>query len=248
MARITNNQDAYGRLIHDYYNGCRGLEIDERGDGYIAVGSTPGVYFAEYKDWPPFERRAIQHAKGRVLDVGCGAGRVALYLQQRGCEVIGIDVSPLAIATCRKRGVRRAKVMSATDVSPRLGRFRTIVMYGNNFGLCASARRARWLLRRFHTMTTDDAKILAASNDIYQTDDPAHLAYQRHNRARGRMSGQIRLRIRYRTYATPWFDYLMVSPDEMAMLAESAGWRLAGTVHDNGPLYAGVLEKAPRSG
>jgi len=54
MARITNNQDAYGRLIHDYYNGCRGLEIDERGDGYIAVGSTPGVYFAEYKDWPPF--------------------------------------------------------------------------------------------------------------------------------------------------------------------------------------------------
>ncbi len=248
MAKLTKNQDAYGRLIHDYCHDCHGFEIDERDDGFITVGMAPKVYFAEHKDWPGHERKAIAHAKGRVLDAGCGAGRVALYLQERGCEVTGIDVSPLAIATCRERGVKRARLVSVTEVSPRLGRFNTIVMYGNNFGLCANARRARWLLRRFHAMTTDDAKILAASNDIYQTDDPVHLAYQKRNRARGRMSGQIRLRIRYRQYATPWFDYLLVSPDEMAALAESAGWRLAEVVRDSGPLYVGILEKSPRSG
>jgi SAM-dependent methyltransferase len=243
MAKLTKDQDAYGRLIHDYYHDCQGFEIDERDDGFITVGMDPEVYFADFDDWPLFERKAIACARGKTLDAGCGAGRVALYLQEQGGDVTAIDVSPLAIAICRKRGVKRARVASVTDVSPKWGRFSTIVMYGNNFGLCANARRARWLLRRFHTMTTDDARIIAASNDIYQTDDPAHLAFQKRNRARGRMAGQIRLRIRYRQYATPWFDYLLVSPEEMAALAESAGWRVAKVIRDNGPLYVGILEK-----
>lgn len=247
MAKFTKDQDAYGRLIHDYYHDREGFEIDERDDGYITVGSAPGVYFADYKDWPHCERKAIRHARGKVLDAGCGAGRVALYLQERGCDVTGIDVSPMAIATCRERGVKRVKLMNITEVSPRLGRFNTIVMFGNNFGLCANARRARWLLRRFHAMTTDDAKILAASNDVYQTDDPVHLAFQKRNRARGRMPGQIRLRIRYRQHATPWFDYLLASPEEMATLAGGAGWRLAEVMRNGGSLYVGVLEKLPRS-
>ena len=38
-------------------------------------------------------------------------------------------------------------------------------------------------------------------------------------------------------------DYLLVSPAEMATLAEASGWRLARVVAEEGPLYVGVLEK-----
>ncbi|NQT82293.1 class I SAM-dependent methyltransferase, partial [bacterium] len=74
-------------------------------------------------------------ARGKVLDIGCGAGRNSLYLQQKGLDVLGIDLSPLAIMVCQLRGFKKARVMSITEVDSRLGTFDTIVMYGNNFGL-----------------------------------------------------------------------------------------------------------------
>lgn len=83
---------------------------------------------------------------------------------------------------------------------------------GNNLGLLASRGRARWLLRRFHRLTTEGGRIVAESLDQFQTTDPIHRSYQRTNRRRGRMPGQIRLRVRYRTLVTPWFDTCSCRP------------------------------------
>ena len=135
--------------------------------------------------WPKTERQAIRLARGRVLDVGCGAGRVALHLQDRGHEVVGIDLSPLAVEVSRRRGVQDARELPVTRVGDELGRFDTIVMFGNNFGLMGSRRRAPWLLRRFRSMANEDARILAESVNPYKTDNPGHLAYHERNRRRG---------------------------------------------------------------
>src|SRR5437667_8471402 len=109
------------------------------------------------------------------------------------------------------RGLRKARVMSITEVSPRLGRLDTILMIGNNFGLFANPNRARRLLRQLHHSTTPNALIIAESNDPYQTSEPFHLAYQRRNRREGKMPGELTIRVRYKKYTTPWFDYLIVS-------------------------------------
>jgi len=77
----------------------------------------------------------MRYAKGRILDIGCGGGRISLYFQRKGSDVLGIDVSPLAIKVCKLRGLRKARVMSITGVSPRLGKFDTILVIGNDFGL-----------------------------------------------------------------------------------------------------------------
>jgi SAM-dependent methyltransferase len=203
----------------------------------------PQAYLAEYRNWPAHQKKAIRLARGRVLDVGCGAGRVALYLQRRGHEVLGIDVSPLAIKLCKRRGLKHAQVMSITQVSRRLGTFDTIVMYGNNFGLLGSFQRARWLLRRFHAMTSPRARIIAETNDIYRTKNPDHLAYHRFNRRRGRMAGQARLRVLYHHHATPYFDYLMVSREELRRIVHGTGWKIGSLIGSRGSLYIAVLEK-----
>ncbi|MHC4562684.1 MAG: hypothetical protein ACYS8X_07940 [Planctomycetota bacterium] len=57
------------------------------------------------------------------------------------------------------------------------------------------------------------------------------------------MSGQLRLRIRYKTYETPYHDYLLVSRDEMAGIVTGTGWRIAQTVDSPGAGYIAVLEK-----
>jgi SAM-dependent methyltransferase len=166
---MPKRDDACGRLIYDFHCGQHPREIIERDDGFIDVSSGPAAYFSEYVDWPQHERQAIDLAHGRALDVGSGAGRHALYLQSKGLEVVGIDVSPLAVKTCQERGLHDARVLSITQATSALGRFDTIIMMGSNFGLFGSLRRARWLLRRFHAMTSEKATIVGESADPYAT-------------------------------------------------------------------------------
>jgi SAM-dependent methyltransferase len=249
MSRLTKKQDAFGAAIYDCFHGQRTYEIVERDDGFFGLSAGPLTYFKEYADWPEHQREAISLARGRVLDVGCGAGRVALYLQCRGLDVTGVDNSPLAIAVCKARGVKKARVISVTQLSRRLGVFDTIVMYGSNFGLFGGFRRARWLLRRFHGMTGLAGRIIVESRDPYGPGKlpRCHLEYHRFNCRRGRMGSQLRIRIRYRRYATPWFDYLLASKQEMARIVRGTGWRITRFFDSQGSHYIAVLEKEPRT-
>jgi SAM-dependent methyltransferase len=239
---VKGDEDAWGELMRTALEGGRPREVIERDDGFVETGPTWDLYFAPFRRWPAHQRRAMRFVRGRVLDVGCGAGRACLHLQERGLDVVGIDISPGAVDVCHRRGVHDARVCRIEDVDDSLGVFDTIVMLGNNFGLFASRGKARRLLRRLHDLTSDRGRIVAETRDIYDTDDPAHLAYHERNRRRGRMAGQVRIRARYRLGKTPWFDYLMVSRDELAELLGGTGWHLARTI-DGEDTYIAVIEK-----
>ena len=228
---MTGHSDAFGQELLDYHRHTGGFDVVERDDGLIDLSLGPKYYFAAYRDWPARQKKAMSYVRGRVLDVGCGAGRCCLYLQRKGYDVLGVDVSPLAVKVCRLRGVKKVKVASITQIDSSFGTFDTVLMMGNNFGLFGTPRRAKWLLRRWRRMTSPEARIVAECLNPYRTDDPAHLAYHRRNRKRGRLPGQVRIRIRYRQYATPWFDCLFVS------------WTVGRLVDDGGLQYVAVLEK-----
>ena len=237
-------EDAFGRMLWAYYNGQRVFEIDERDDGYIEASTSPKMYFSDYEDWPHHEKKAIEYVKGRVLDIGCGAGRHSLYLQKKGLDVLGIDNSPLAIKVCKLRGLKKAKIMSIEDIDFKPKSFDTIIMMGNNFGLFGSFQKARSLLKRFHKITSDDGLIVAETRDPYKTDNPAHLEYHELNRKRGRMGGQVRIRVRFEKYATPWFDYLFVSKEEMEEILKGTGWKVKQFIDSGNALYIAIIEKA----
>ena len=240
---MKDYQDAHGYAIYDYLKGKGGFEIAERDDGFITSTNAPAVYFSKYRDWPPHEKRAMRYVKGRVLDIGCGAGRHSLSLQEKGLDVLGTDVSPLAIKVCKLRGLKKAKLMSLTQISSKLGKFDTLLMLGNNFGLFESYNKARRLLNRFHKITSDKARIIAESMDPYKTAEPQHLKYHKSNRKRDRMSGQVRLRVRYKKYVTPWFDYLLVSKDEMQNILHGTGWQVKCFLDSDDPMYVAIIEK-----
>ena len=241
MTVLSDRQDAFGALLADQADGLDAQEVIERDDGYIGVGSMS--YLAPVRTWPSAERRALRLARGRVLDVGCGAGRVALELQRRGHPVTGIDVSPGAVELARRRGMADARLMSLGDVRASDGPFQTVVMFGNNFGLFETPRRLPVLARRLARACAPDARILATSSNP-SSDKPENAGYHRRNRERGRLPGQLRLRVRYRLQATPWFDYLIVSPEEMAELLRPTPWRIARLIGEEAQFYVAVLERA----
>ncbi len=242
---IPIEKDAFGKLMMAFHLGQEVVEIIEREDGFISAGRMgPPTYFSPFETWAPRLQQAMSYVQGRVLDLGCGAGRVPLYLQSQGLEVVGIDNSPLAIEICKQRGVHDARQLSITQVDSRLGVFDTITMLGHNFGLFGSLQRARWLLRRWHKITSPHARIIAESNDPAGTTNPVHLAYHAYNLQRGRMRGQLNLRVRYENIKGPWFDYLIVSPAEMQDILVGTGWGLREILTDpETTSYVALLEK-----
>ena len=246
IAEFRKDQDAYGHELYDFWKGEEDVfEIIERDDGFTDAADHVDMYFQDFGEWSEIEREGMKHlVPGRCLDLGCGAGRVELYLQGLGREAVGIDNSPLAVQVCRERGVKDARLLPVEKITPALGTFGNIIMYGNNWGLMANYKQAKRLLRLFHRMTTPEARIIATTNDVYKTDNPLHLAYQAWNRERGRMSGQIRFRVRRGICCSKWFDYLMVSKPEIEEILEGSGWEVLEYIDSEGAQYVAVLGKS----
>jgi len=248
MKPVSPRHDAYGRQMWAFLHGDRSAEVVERDDGFVNAFPSTATYFADFIRWSAPERRAMRFARGTAaLDVGCGAGRVALYLQDRGFRVVSIDNSPLAVKTARTRGVAHPRLLPFQNIGQlRASSFDTVVMFGSNFGLFGSYGRGRRLLTQLHRITRDGAVLLAQSLDPHQTDEPAHREYQERNRRRGRMAGQVRIRIRYHESIGPWFDYLLVSAEEMSGIVHGTGWEVDRFITDDSPRYVGVIRRCCR--
>ena len=242
LGALKPEEDPFGQGLLAQFKGDGVLEIVERDDGYIDAMNC-GTYFSEYEDWPSVEKKAMDLVKGKVLDVGCGAGRHSLYLQNRGFDVTGIDISPLAIEVCKLRGLKKTKVVSIEDLDFAQGSFDTVIMMGNNFGLFGNFKKAQRLLRKLRMMTFDEALIIADTRDPYRTDNPAHMEYHKANREKGRMGGQVRIRVRFKKYVGRWFDYLMVSKEEMRSILKNTEWKIGEFIDSEGAEYIAVIEK-----
>jgi Methyltransferase domain len=237
--------DAFGRALVDWEAGGDDPEVFERDDGTKDLGAGHELYFASYASWPESERQALRETRGRVLDVGCGAGRVALHLQDKGFDVVGIDASELAILTARRRGLRQGWHMAADRLGRRIGSFETIVLFGNNFGMFGTPERIRMAFEQWALWTEPGAIVLAESTTPYCGGAPlVDRGYYRRNREQGLMPGQIRLRIRYRRWTSPWFDWLFVSRRDMRELLKGTGWRQSHVFGaDTTAPYVALLEK-----
>lgn len=241
-------KDAYGQQVWAYLNGKESYEVVERDDGFVGLSGGAPAYFQDFKNWPKYEKEAIKFVKGKVLDVGAGAGRVSLYLQKKGFDVVAIDNSSLSIKVCKKRGVKKARVMSIDEIykfKPNF--FDTIIMFGNNFGLFGGFKKAKKLLKALYKITAENALIIAGSNDPYKkVGRSVHLQYHKLNKKRGRMPGQLRIRIRFKEYIGDWFDYLLVSKKEMQEILRDTGWKVKKFIDSKNSPYIAIIEKTEK--
>ncbi|MBI5265935.1 MAG: class I SAM-dependent methyltransferase [candidate division Zixibacteria bacterium] len=66
-------------------------------------GEKPTTIAAQFVTYLPMLKEAFPDTKLRVVDVGCGDGRDALYLAQRDIEVTGVDSSSIGLARLREK-------------------------------------------------------------------------------------------------------------------------------------------------
>lgn len=237
--------DLFGDAISDWMAGGREPLSIERDDGYVDDQDL-GSYFSPFESFPACEKAALELARGRVLDLGLGPGRVSLHLQERGLDVVGVDISDHMLEVARRRGVRGAVKMSVCDLRFPKGHFQTAVAFGNNFGLCGNPEGVEAMLLRLRDIISDDGVFLAQSINPLNTTKREHLEYHEKNRSRGRMPGHVRLRFLYKGLVDEWFELLMVTPEEMTILAERTGWRVSEVfaAPDREIFFVAALRKA----
>ena len=236
--------DLYAQAMLDHWLGKKGVFEFERDDGYRSR-SAVDAYFAPPGKWPKVEREAMKEVRGRVLDVGCGPGRHALYLQRRGHRVVGIDASPTQVALARVRGVQEVYQASVRRLPRGLGTFDTVILMGNNFGLAGDIPLMRRFLRDVREISNARGRLIGGTR-IPGTWIPHHLSYVKRNIARGRPPGLLTLRGRYKGRVGDPFDLLLLSPDDLADLAHDTGWDLVRVIYEpreDATSYVGVLAR-----
>lgn len=225
VPRLTLEADLFGRVLWDYYRGASSDYFIRRDDNYGDRDST-ARYFRSWEELPAHHRCLLSHARGRVLDVGAGAGQHALALQERGLAVTAIDISPRAVALCRERGVRDARVMDAMRMTFDDTVFDTVIMMGINLGIAGSLDGLRTLLASLRRIVRPGGQILAEFNDHTATHDATHLRYQQWNVARGRYPGSISIRVEHDGCCSPFFDWLLPKLSDLRAICAETGWKV----------------------
>jgi len=126
--------------------------------------------FRDFNEMPKLEKQALKLAKGKILDVGCGAGSHALYLKDKGFEVLPIDISENAIKTCQLRGLENAVVQDVLELNSQ--KFDTILLLMNGTGIFGKLKKVAQYLNHLKSLLNDGGQILIDSSDlIYMFDE-----------------------------------------------------------------------------
>ena len=156
--------DLFGKAILDFQTNNSPEDLITETSISEADEMSVAYLFRSYAEMPKLEQKALQLAKGKVLDVGCGAGSHALYLQEKGFDVTAIDISANAIKACELRGLKKAIVQDIMQLEG--DKFDTILLLMNGAGMCGKLKNIPNFLQKLKALLTDKGQILVDSSDI----------------------------------------------------------------------------------
>ena len=180
-------------------------------------------FFRGWGQFPSAERLALDLCRGRVLDVGAGSGCHSLALQERGLDVVAIEVLPALVEILRERGVRDARQATWMDVDA--GQFDTVLMMMNGLGLAETLTGLREFLGAVRRLLKTGGQILADSTDVRVRMDREAARNGTLERADGRYVGELHFQLEFEGHKGPPFGQLYVDPGTLKRYAVEAGWR-----------------------
>ena len=158
-------KDLFGTAILDYQTNNSPEDIITETTISETDAMEVSYLFRSFKDMPILEQKALQLAKGKILDVGCGAGSHSLYLQEKGLEVTAIDISENAIKACKLRGLKNARVQNILDLDVQ-EKYDTILLLMNGTGIFGTLANTSKYLQKLKSVLSPNGQILIDSSDI----------------------------------------------------------------------------------
>ncbi len=213
--------DLQGLAIQDYFKGNLKAELLVESDCAGLERMPAGIFFRNYEQLPDIEQYTLSLCKGRILDIGAGAGSHSLILQQQGFEVHALDVSLYAVEVMKKRGLQNSYCGDIKDfqASP----FDTILMLMNGIGLVGDLKGLELFLKDIKRLLKPDGQLLLDSTDLnFLKEEPA--ANVTRVLKKGKNYGKVTYRFEYRGIKGPAFNWLYIDQANLQKYCLQAGW------------------------
>ena len=152
-----------GRAIADYWQTNKADRLRVFSPMFEEDEIPLQTLFRKCEDMPEIERKALDMAMGKTLDVGAGAGCHSLVLQEKGIDVTAIDISPLSVETMKER---RIKKVLEQDFFTMNGRYDTILMLMNGIGIVGTLDCMPEFFHQLDKILAPEGQVLCDSSDI----------------------------------------------------------------------------------
>lgn len=229
---ISPSHDPMGSAINDYYKNGRAAHLRVLSSMFEEDEMPIAHLFRSEQEMPQLEKRALTLVRGRVLDVGAGAGCHALALQEHGFEVKAIDISPLSCDVMKARGIEDVECVNLFDTQLQ-SKFDTILLLMNGTGIAGKLSRLPLLLNRLKELMAEGAQILIDSSDlkyIYENEDGSMDID-----LDGNYYGEVDYQMVYKNVKGDSFDWLYVDPTLLTASCEQC--RLKCEIIEKGEHY-----------
>ncbi len=215
---IEKKGDPVGAAILDYIKTRKPDDIivssDICEDDVIPVE----VLFRNQIEMPDLELMALESCKGKVLDVGAGAGAHSKELIDRGLDVDSIEISDGAVEYMKSIGLNARKI-NFFDLKNE--KYDTILMMMNGIGVAGKLSNLENTLLQAKSLLQPGGKILCDSSDIkylYEDEDGALWVD-----LNSEYYGNFRFQMKFKKEKGPWFDWLYVDFDNLFNAAKNVG-------------------------
>ena len=219
----TTAPDILGSALLAYHHGTTNAALTVHCNVADDEPLPAAYFFRTLLQMPDLERLALDESRGRVLDLGAGAGCHSLELQSRGFEVKAVDVSAGAVQVMSERGVRAVARHDLFDPLPATERpYDTILLLMNGLGLTGSLEGLDKFLVHARTLLAPGGQILATSSDVrylYEDEDGALLI-----NLNGPYYGEVEYSLSYAGNTGIAFPWLFIDAPLLSDAAETAGY------------------------
>ena len=216
---MNSKMDPMGRAIADYFKTQKASKLRVFSPMFEEDEIPLTTLFRNYESMPEIERKALDMAKGRILDVGAGAGCHSLVLQKRGLDVTAIDISPLSVETMKEREVKKVIEQNFFTLE---GQYDTILMLMNGIGIVGTLERLPEFFKQLDKILAPGGQVLCDSSDIsYVFEDeegmidiPNEMDYY----------GEHSFQMQYKDTIGEPFDWLYIDADTLKQKAGRCGY------------------------
>jgi SAM-dependent methyltransferase len=211
-------KDVLGTAISDFHNNTSTGKLWVHNKYGPKEEMPVDVYFRDMESMPDLEWTALHQCRGRILDIGAGAGSHALALQEMKLDITALDISPLSAAVMRARGVKNV-INEDLFLLNTETRYDTLLLLMNGIGLSGTLNGLRLFLAKARTLLNPGGQLIFDSSDIaylYNGKPPASPDYY----------GEILYQYEYRRQRSDWFNWLFIDRKTLTTIATEEGWQV----------------------